>query len=131
MGIGYTGVLPLPRHGVLKALQSVHDLVSEARGKRKVANELRFAICRDNKKLDHMGVGYAENFDTFTFSEVLAFAKYEVQKNDLFVVGDRVLRQIRGVAIGGTLSAPNCPVFMPYTESTCTLIGTGMRSRRI
>ena len=95
----------LDRDGVLQALQSVHDLVSEARGKRKVANELRFAICRDDKKLDHIGVGYAKNFDTFTFSEVLAFATYEVQRNDLFVVGDRVFRQVRGVAIGGTLSA--------------------------
>ena len=41
----------LNREGVLQALQCVHDLVSEARGKRKVANELRFAICRDDKKL--------------------------------------------------------------------------------
>ena len=83
----------------------MHDLVSEARGKRRVANELRFDICRDDKNWTISGMGYVENFDTFTFSEVLPFAEYEVNKKDLFAVANRVLRQTTGVAIGGTLSA--------------------------
>ena len=70
---------------------------------RDVNQELGFAICHDDKKLEHFGVGNSENFDIFMFSEVMAFAEYEVQNNDLLVIANRVVRQIRGVAIGGTL----------------------------
>ena len=72
-------------------------------------------------------MGYAENFDTFTFSEVLAFAKYEVEKNDLFVVGDRVFRQIRGVAIGGTLSAQLSGLYAIHRDPACALQGIAAR----
>ena len=106
MGVGYRGFFPsLDRDGIMEALTTIHRLVSEARGKRKVNSELRFAICKDDKHLDHFGVGYAENFDTFTFSDVLEYARYEVPKNDVLVIGNWVMRQIRGVAIGGNLSA--------------------------
>ena len=79
-------------------------------------NEFRFAICRDDKTLDHFGVGYAENFDTFSFSEVLAFAEYKIHENDLFVVANRVLQQKTGVAIGGTLSAQLSCLYAIYWE---------------
>ena len=48
--------------------------------------------CKDDKHVDHFGVGYAENFETFTFSEALEHARYEVLKNDVFVIGNRVMR---------------------------------------
>ena len=119
MGIGHLiqDFFPsLDREGVLDALTEVHRLVSEARGKRKVNDELRFAICKDDKHLDHFGVGYAENFDTFTFTQVLEYARYEVLKNDVFVIGNRVIRQVRGVAIGGTLSAQLACLYAIHRE---------------
>ena len=55
--------------------------------------------------LDRVGTGYTKYFANITFQVALDFVRYDVLYNDIFTVGGRVLRQKRGVAIGGTCSA--------------------------
>ena len=63
-----------------------------------------------------LGWGMPKNFDTFAFTQVLEYARYEVLKNDVFVIGNRVIRQVRGVAIGGTLSAQLACLYAIHRE---------------
>ena len=93
----------MDREVVLSALEEFHSLVvaaGERRGK-----SLRFAINRQDRKLDRIGTGYEKYFTNITWEEVLNFCKFDVLKNDIFTMGGSVYRQIRGIAIGGTGSA--------------------------
>jgi len=93
----------LDQDRVLASLQELHDLVLKARGKR--GKCLLFAINRHDRKLDRMGTGYHRFFTNLSFPEVMTFCRFDVLKNDVFVVGSSVMRQKRGIAIGGTGSA--------------------------
>ena len=64
-----------------------------------------FAINRVDRKLDRVGTGYERYFTNITFSDVARFCKFDICHNNIFTMGSTVLRQVRGIAIGGTGSA--------------------------
>ena len=82
------------------ALKTFHELLIAKRGKR--GKDILFAINRFDRKLDRLGTGYGKYYTNLTFTNVLNFCSYS---NDLFVFCNRVMRQKRGLAIGGTDSA--------------------------
>ena len=53
-------------------------------------------------------MAYNYVFHAVPFLEVLGFVKFDLFGNDVFVFGNTVMRQLRGVAIGGggTCSTP-------------------------
>ena len=106
----------LDRQKVLDALKAIHTLVGEARKVRGKNRQCCFALHQHDGKLDTMGKGSARHFTNVTFAEVLAYVEYELFSNDIFVAGTRVLRQRRGVAIGGTCSAQLACLYCMYQE---------------
>ena len=105
-------VLVLP----VTALTTVHALVAEARKARGKNPQCWFALHKCDRKLDRMGKGSSCHYTNVTFAEVLAFVEYELTCNDIFVAGNRVLRQRRGLAIGGTCSAQLACLYCMYQE---------------
>ena len=69
------------------------------------APEMLFGINRVDRKLDRVGTGYERCFTNITFSDVARFCKFDICHNDMFTMGSTVLRQVSGIAIGGTGSA--------------------------
>jgi hypothetical protein len=99
----------LDRTSVYDAIIFIHDAIWEklvnvriARGKCMV-----FFINRFDKHLDRVGCGGdAKLFHKITFDDVKKFVKFDLEANDIFLLGSTLMRQLRGVAIGGTCSAP-------------------------
>ena len=58
-----------------------------------------------NKKMDKIGIGYSEDYTNITWDDIQTYIRYDVFDNDFFVVGNRLLRQKKGIAIGGIISA--------------------------
>ena len=66
-----------------------------------------FFINRFDKHLDRVGCGSdAKLFHKITFDNVKNFVKFDLKANDLFLLGSKLMRQLRGVAIEGTWGAP-------------------------
>ena len=76
-----------------------------------------FRIHRENSPLGGIGKGSSEQFWNVSFTELMNFLQYEVCHNDLFVVGDTIYRQTRGVAIGGTTSAQLACIYSMVCEN--------------
>ena len=93
----------MDRDRILGDLAEFHRLLLVARGKR--GKEMLFAINRVDRKLDRVGTGYERYFTNITFSDVARFCKFDICHNNIFTMGSTVLRQVRGIAIGGTGSA--------------------------
>ena len=55
--------------------------------------------------MDRIGTGSRDQFENFSFEQVYEYVKWELEENCLFTASNRIYRQIRGVAIGGALSA--------------------------
>ena len=99
----------LNRTSVYDAIIFIHDQIWEklvhtrhARGDCMV-----FYINRFDKHLDRVGGGGdSKLFHKITFTDVKKFVKFDLEANDLFLLGSTLMRQLRGVAIGGTCSAP-------------------------
>ena len=102
----------ISRDRVLKSVQELHDLVVRTRRGR--GKQLLFAVNRHDKKLDRIGTGYHRFFTNLNFQQVMRFCQFDIHCNDVFTVGSSVLRQVRGIAIGGTGSAQfaNIDLFM-------------------
>ena len=80
------------------------------------SNGLFFSIHRHNRKLDRLGRGYTSDFHIFSMTDVLAGMNFDVYHNDIFVIGSRVAKQKRGVAIGGLCSAQAAQLFCMLRE---------------
>ena len=106
----------LDRQQVLEALKAIHKLVSEARKLRGKNPQCSFALHHYDRRRDRMGQGSARHFTNLKFDDILAYVEYELYSNDVFVAGTRVLRQRRGVAIGGTCSAQLACLYCMYQE---------------
>ena len=66
--------------------------------------------------LDRMGQGTSRDFVNISEQELLTFLRFELFQNTVFIVGSRVYRQVRGVAIGGTASAQCASLFCMWKE---------------
>ena len=117
----------LCRETVVEAVQYLHANIwghmkstTKARGK-----EMVFFINKLDRKLDRVGGGGdTEWFHRIPFSEVLKFVRFDTHCNDIFVVGGTVMRQVRGLAIGGTCSAPLANAYCVSTHMYSPLLRT-------
>ena len=119
----------LPRDGVIEAISQIADALADAiraappspkphipSNLRVGSNGLLFSIHRRNRKLDRLGRGYTSDFHILSMSDVLAYMNFDVYHNDIFVIGSRVAKQKRGVAIGGLCSAQAAQLFCMMRE---------------
>ena len=107
----------LNRSATMKAVDQLHKLLIEKLGKRVKKDEgLWFALHREHKKLDRLGTGSRDQFHNVPYSALREFLEYELHHNALFCVGNTVLEQIRGVAIGGTCLAQLSSIFTMVQE---------------
>ena len=86
------------------------------RGKRIGKNGPTFAIHNKDRKLDKIGIGYSGDFTSITWEDIATYVKYDVFDNDFFVVGNRLYRQKKGIAIGGIISAQLAELFCMCKE---------------
>ena len=75
-----------------------------------------FALHKEHRKLDRVGTGSREQFHNVPYAALREFLEYELHHNALFCVGNTILEQIRGVAIGGTCSAQLSSIFTMVQE---------------
>ena len=108
--------LNTPREEVIPSLRFWVDRVRRCRG------HLHFAISKDTPKSDYLGKSTSPHFWCFSSEELLTVVQWELQNNDLFEVAsgvsDRplVLRQVRGLPMGGHLSAALVELVALYRE---------------
>ena len=66
-----------------------------------------FYINRFDKHLNRVGGGGDRKlFHRISFTNVKKFILFDLEANNLFLLGSTLMRQLRGVAIGGNCSAP-------------------------
>ena len=63
-----------------------------------------------------MRKAYGDMFTNLSGTDVSQYLHFGLFENDLFLLGTRVLRQKRGVAIGGVLSAQCASLYGMYRE---------------
>ena len=73
---------------------------------------LCFVIHQKDERLNRLGKEDPGSFLNVLFAEVLKYVKWYLKYNSLFVIGNRVWDQIRGVAIRGLLSTQLASVFL-------------------
>ena len=105
----------LNRSATPKAVDAIHTLMIQKLNKRVNKNEcMWFALHKEHKKLDRVGTGSREHFHNVPYAALQEFLEYELHHIALFCIGNTILEQIRGVAIGGTCSA--------QLSSICTMV---------
>ena len=76
-----------------------------------------FYINRFDRHMDRLGGGGDPKlFHKMTFAGVIQFVKFDLEANDIFLLGPTLMRQLRGVAIGGTCSAPLARAYCAQRE---------------
>ena len=119
----------LPRDGVIKAISQIASAPADAicaappspklhipSNLRVGLNGLLFSIHRGNRHLDRLGRGCTSDIHIFRMTEVLAHMNFDVYHNDIFVIGSRVAKKKRGVAIGGLCFAQAAQLFCMLRE---------------
>ena len=107
----------LNRTATLKAVDALHALLVQKLNKRVKKQEgMWFALHKEHKKLDRVGQGSKEQFHNVPYAALREFLEYELHHNALFCVGNTILEQIKGVAIGGTCSAQLSSIFTMVQE---------------
>ena len=99
----------LDRTSVFEAILFIHDAIwTKLVHTRKARGDcMVFYINKFDKHLDRVGGGGDPKlFHKITFQDVQRFVKFDLEANDIFLLGSTLMRQLRGVAIGGTCSAP-------------------------
>ena len=96
----------LDRQNVWESISAIADLVAHAPGPRGRPRRglLRFAVNRIDRKLDRIGSGSPELYHNIDIQQVLRYVYFDIFCNDAFVFSNWVLRQKRGLAIGGPCS---------------------------
>ena len=97
----------LDRQDVWDSICEIAHLVSRAPGPtgRPRRGTLRFAINGIDRKLDRIGSGSPDLFHNIPVDDVLRYVYFDIFYNDAFVFTNQVLRQKRGLAIGGPCSS--------------------------
>ena len=97
----------LDRQNVWESISAIADLVAQAPGPRGRPRRglLRFAVNRIDRKLDRIGSGSPELYHNIDIQQVLRYVYFDIFCNDAFVFSNWVLRQKRGLAIGGPCSS--------------------------
>ena len=68
---------------------------------------MTFWLNKIDKKLDRVGGGGDTTwYEKISWTQVMQFMHFDIMQNDTFVIGASIMRQKRGIAIGGTTSAP-------------------------
>jgi hypothetical protein len=95
-----------------------------------------FSISKDGKHADHRGRSCSVNFWEFSLRQVRFLVEWELAENSAFVVVAmnkfRVLNQVKGLPIGGHLSAALVELVALYREHTVewpTVLNTSLTSR--
>ena len=118
----------LDRNDVWDSITAIANLVARAPGPRGRPRRgvLTFAVNRIDRKLDRIGSGSPELYHNIDIDQVLRYVYFDVFCNDAFVFSNWVLRQKRGLAIGGPcssqLASAKCmlsehlhfPLYMPF-----------------
>ena len=73
------------------------------------------ALSNYSKKWDHLGKGY-DTFTNISWTDICNYMKFDLFFNDIFVLGGQVMRQKRGVAIGGMCSAQSASIYCMQRE---------------
>ena len=94
--------------GVVKALREGGPMGG---GKQIGGNGPIFAVHNKNRKLDKIGIGYSGHFTNVTWEDIVTYMNYDIFDNYFFVVGNRLFRQKKGIAIGGIISAQSAELF--------------------
>ena len=92
----------LNRTSVFDAIVFIHDSIWETMTKTRKArgDSMVFYVNRVGRG------GDPKLFHRITFKDVKQFVRFDLEANDVFLLGSTLVRQLRGVAIGGTCSAP-------------------------
>ena len=106
----------LPTRQVYNAVKSICRTIRKLQQKRTQSGGLWFAVHHSVRWLDRMGQGTSKDFTKISETELLSFLRFELFQNTVFIVGSRVYRQVRGVAIGGTASAQNASLYCMWRE---------------
>ena len=61
--------------------------------------------------MDKIGIGYSEDYTHITWEDIQTYIRYDVFDHNFFVVGNRLWRQKKGIAIGGIISAQLAELF--------------------
>jgi hypothetical protein len=102
--------------GVWEAVLKMVAVVQQEKGVRKGKGGPWFAIHKTNNKLDEMRRAYHEDFENFSWEEIRPFIHWEIFNHDIFTVGSRIMRQTRGMPIGGVMSAQLASIFCMVRE---------------
>ena len=79
--------------------------------------EAIFWIGKFDRKLDKIGGGrYCEWVHKINFGQVLQFPTFDLLHNNIFMLSSTVMRQRRGIAMGGTTSAQVASVYCATRE---------------
>ena len=98
------GKLPPRSLGVWESVNLIARLLREAKGLRACNGPPWFGI-GDKRQLDVIRKAYGERAVNIPWQEVQLYVQFDVFHNDCLVLVTRMLRQKRGVPIGGMLSA--------------------------
>ena len=101
--------------GVWEAFQLQGLRAWEAQGRRFTAGAPWIALNKYSRKWDRLGKGY-DNFSNLSWTDVRNYMMFDIFFNDIFVLGGQVLRQKRGVAIGGFCSAQCASIYCMQRE---------------
>ena len=90
----------------------------------KRSRSVYFSISKDSKNADYIGQSASHHFWCFSGAELLAFVEWELSQNDTFEIlhpssnETIVLRQVRGLPMGGHLSASLVELVALFREYT-------------
>ena len=101
--------------GVWEAIQLLCHEVREAGRIRACTAGPWFGLGPDRVH-DVMRKAYGDMFTNLSWAHVSEYLHFDLFQNDLFLLGTRVFRQRRGVAIGGVLSAQCASLYCMYRE---------------
>ena len=103
------------RPGVWESIQLLCAKVRDAARIRSCTAGPWFGLGPDRKD-DVLRKAYGDLYMNLSWAQVSKYLHYDLFDNDMFLLGSRVLRQKRGVAIGGVLSAQCASLYCMYHE---------------
>ena len=89
---------------LLEAIKFIHQKFVHHKNKR-VHSELIFSIHKKYRSLDELRRSLHPDYFQFSWSEVLIFVLWDLQCNNMFYCQNKLFFQLKGVPIGGTMSA--------------------------
>ena len=86
-----------------------------AQGRRFTVGAPWVALSKFTRKWDRLGKGY-DTYSNVSWADICNYMRYDLFYNDIFVLGGQVMRQRRGVAMGGMCSAQSASIYCMQRE---------------